>query len=551
MKRNRKKIITIIIVSLILALVLGGLVWYFASGKNAKPVGVYAFYEVGMTEYWGDSKESYGSVSTDRIQTVYLSTSQTVTEVFVQAGDTVKKGDPLLAFDTTLSDLALEKKRLEVEKLKLQLNNAYAELARINAMKPMVIPQEPETPDEPEINLGQPIGNAYRIISKADQDGSEEEKALVCWIAGTTDLNDNLLETLRQYAETLQEQNYQPPETVDPTDPTEESTETPTEAPTEPVDLSIDRFYAVFKMTEDDMSLGATITWQGLEISRIPETDHFQFRFFDASDIQDPSLSDEPEADDGPSIDFGSGFTAAEIARMRSQQEKTIKDLQFSIKMADAEYKIMQTETGDGKVYAQIDGEVVSLLTPEESLALMQPMIKVSGGGGFYVEGTVSEMDRELLTIGQEVTVMDYNTGMTYTGSVASIGDYPASSDYYSGGNLNASYYPFTVFVDGEADLQAGFFAGIQYSTTGSDHGVYLENPFLRTENGRSYVFVQGEDGKLEKRFVVTGRSLWGNYTEILDGLSDTDFIAFPYGKTVKDGAPTFESTVAELYNYY
>ena len=29
------------------------------------------------------------------------------------------------------------------------------------------------------------------------------------------------------------------------------------------------------------------------------------------------------------------------------------------------------------------------------------------------------------------------------------------------------------------------------------------------------------------------------------------DWIAFPYGKTVKDGAQTQESNVQELYGYY
>ena len=192
-----------------------------------------------------------------------------------------------------------------------------------------------------------------------------------------------------------------------------------------------------------------------------------------------------------------------------------------------------------------------SLLSEEEAKMTMQPILKVSGGGGFYIEGSVSELEKDKMVIGQEVTVNDWNTGMTYTGTVESIGDFPNNEDYFNGmNNPNASYYPFTVFVDGSADLQAGRYASVMYSAGTSEHGIYLENPFIRTEHGRSYVYVRGEDGKLEQRFITTGKSLWGSYTEVLSGLSETDYIAFPYGKNVKPGAPTQEGDMSDLYGY-
>jgi hypothetical protein len=179
----------------------------------------------------------------------------------------------------------------------------------------------------------------------------------------------------------------------------------------------------------------------------------------------------------------------------------------------------------------------------------MQPVIKVSAGGGFYVEGTVSELDRDNMVIGQEVTVMDWNTGMTYVGYVESLGDYPSADGYWNGmGNPTATYYPFKVFVDESADLQEGNYVRVVYSAASAQQGIYLENPFLRTEQGRSYVYVQGADGLLEKRYVTTGKSLWGSYTQILDGITEDDLLAFPYGKQVKEGAPTVESDLSVLY---
>ena len=55
-----------------------------------------------------------------------------------------------------------------------------------------------------------------------------------------------------------------------------------------------------------------------------------------------------------------------------------------------------------------------------------------------------------------------------------------------------------------------------------------------------------GEDGLLVKQVIVRGGSLWGSYTEIREGLTQDDFIAFPYG--VSEGMQT---KVADGYGMY
>ena len=98
-KQNKKKIIiTVTAVVLVVAIGLG--VWFGVSRGRSEPVKVFAFNSVGMTEYWGDSQESYGPVSTDKIQTVFLSSTQTVTEMKVAQGDEVKKGDVLMIIES-------------------------------------------------------------------------------------------------------------------------------------------------------------------------------------------------------------------------------------------------------------------------------------------------------------------------------------------------------------------------------------------------------------------------------------------------------------------
>lgn len=548
MKREKKRSAWLIV--LILLLVLGAGIWYFLSQRSGEPVAVFPFSYVGMTEYWGDSQESYGPVKTDKIQTVFLSDTQTVTEILVSPGDTVKKGDVLMTFDTTLSDLSLERKRLEVEKLKLQLDTAKNQLSEINAMKPMVIPEPTEPEDPGSENPGIPLTEPYRISDQHAFDGSTQETAMICWIQEETALDTDLLDALLATARTYQAENAaaSEPEPL-PTDGTQPD-DFPESEPTDPpLPTECNTFHAIFKVTQDNLSLGQTLTWQGMTVFWDETTGTYRMQFFDASDLDDFTMAKEDSSQNTPEIDFGSGYTAAQIAQMRSEQEQAIRDLQFQIKMTEADYKIMQTEADNGTVLSEIDGTVVSLLTPEEARQTSQPLLKVSGGGGFYIEAGIGELDREELQLGQEVTVNDWSTGMVYTGTVSSIGDYPKNMDYFSGsGNPNVSYYPFTVFVDESADLQAGNYVNISYSTGSGENGIYLENPFLRTEQGRSYVFVQDSNGLLEKRYVTTGKSLWGSYTEILDGLTEEDLIAFPYGKQVKSGAPAVERDLSSLY---
>ena len=236
MKRNAKKVL-LLVLSLLLAAAIG-IAIYLSSGPTGDPVKVFSFYNIGMTEYWGDSQESYGYVQTDKVQTVFLSTTQTVTEILVSQGDQVKKGDVLMTFDTTLSDLSVERKRLDVEKRKLQLEEANAELKRINSMKPMVIPDPPK---ETEPNLGTALTTPYKISTKAAYDGSSSGKAMICWLSSGTAISDEIFSALKEQATILQNLNVKAPSSAsapsDPTenttDPTDSPTETPTEAPTE------------------------------------------------------------------------------------------------------------------------------------------------------------------------------------------------------------------------------------------------------------------------------------------------------------------------------
>lgn len=507
------------IVAAVAVVAVGIGAWVLLSRSNQEPVYVYGFADgiAGMTDYFDGSGESYGMVTTDKIQPVYLSSTQNILEMKVEEGQSVKKGDVLFTYDTTLSDIALMQKDLGVQQAKLDLETAKKELNVINSYVPIsyhpVAPVEPEEPAEPVAPLEEQdvTGKDYLAYSGS---GSTSLTPKYCWIRSTAMVDDAMMANL--FAATGE-----------------------------------NVLFVRFQLTEGDTADGAILSEHGIKMMRLKTLDAmenevytYRYSFFD------PFLSEGPvgPVDDG--IDWNSGYTAAEIASMRAAKQQEIKDLEYKIRMEEAELKIMQKEADSGEVTAEFDGVVVGVTDPEYAAMEHLPVMKVSGGGGYYVSGSVNELELRSLRIGQTVSIMSWDTGVSCDGSVVEIGQFPEDGDRYDYGvSRNVSYYPYKVFIDGSNDLQDGYYVSMRLGAneeTGSS--LYLENFFLRSEGARSYVLVRGENGLLEKRYVKVGGALWGSYTEILEGLTAEDYVAFPYGKTVKPGSPTQEGTWEDLY---
>ena len=513
------------------ALVIGLGIFAGAANSGKKPVYVYPFDIAGMTDYWGDSQESYGPVRSDNIQTVMLSDTQTVTEINVKVGDTVKKDDVLMSYDSTLSDLALEKKRLKVEQLKLQLQQEKDRLAEINNLQPYTPQQGGSTYIPPDVSgddAFQPGEDYLPNTTYTD---------VTTWSGGSKAEYDSAykayLEAKKAYDDAVAAG--------------EDPGEAPV-APTLPERESITNFYMILKEAYGNHTKAYAYVYFGMHVY-LTDSGYY-FTPFDASNVNDytkDAVDYGGTVVDEPDVPEGTVYTLAEIVKMREDQQKTILDVEYNIKVAEAEYSIAQRETKDGKIRSEVDGKVVSVLTEEEARETKQPIIKVSGGGGYYVVGSVSELVRDRLAIGSEVTINDYRNGNMYTGTVESIGDYPTDNGY-GNGNQNVSYYPFNVFVDESADLVGGSYVNISYSLNDDEGGIYLANAFIRKENGENIVYVQGPNGKLEKRTVVTGKTVWGSYKEILSGITTEDKVAFPYGKNVKVGASTELGDYSTLY---
>ena len=76
---------------------------------------------------WEDNS-SYGVVTTDLTQDVYLTENQVIQEILVSEGDTVSVGTPLMTLDTTLANLDLEMQALAIDNKDLQIQAANRDI---------------------------------------------------------------------------------------------------------------------------------------------------------------------------------------------------------------------------------------------------------------------------------------------------------------------------------------------------------------------------------------------------------------------------------------
>lgn len=545
---KKKRIIIICIVAVLVIAGAGGAVAAVKFG-GGDPVNVYSMSNVAMDSYWGDISETEGMVRTDNMQSVYISGTQRVVEVPVTEGQSVKKGDVIAVFDTTLSDIELERQRLNVEKTNLRLTNAKNELAVINGYVPYY-PPEPEPEPEPE-ELP-PMELPY----KSGGQGTEEKPLIYLWNDDCWYTDGFINSILPMEKAPVEPEIPEVPDDSENTDTPEDTVNhTTTEGDSEnsgeesqPEGYKETTVWVVFETREYDNIDGEIIKYWGIRFSRNIDGS-YKFSVYEPS--PDYNKSDEQEEETEPEIEYpvGPQYTASEIAQMKSEKQREIRDLELQLKVENVKYEKLKLEIENGVVTAKLDGVVKTVADPDESQMYGTPFIVVSGGGGYYIQGTIGELELDTVKIGQTVTVMSWMNNTEIEGQIVEISELPSTDGYYwSNGNQNISFYPFTVFVNEDAALQENEYVSIQYSPAESGSGVYLELPFVLTEESKSYVYVADENGKLEKREVGTGKTLWGSYIEITSGLTMDDFIAFPYGKDIKAGADTVEAGIEELY---
>ena len=570
-KKLKRAIIAAACVVGVCGAVWGGLT--IARNAQRGDVNVYAVNECAMTDYWGDTSNTSGMVTTDKLQKIYISQSQTVKKVWVKEGDSVKKGTVLVSYDSTLTQATVERAKidydrqtenLEVMKNELELlkkaknkETLQAEYDKLEKELNKLIEDATKSPDDDtdvvdlthinitsDMKLGTGSGNdkdnAIYYYRTTDSDGgfalSQADLMRIFSSLGKTDGTLYLVFVTRAgnklggavmgnegYILTAVTEDGPSGVSQDPQQPPAGGT-----TAKKLVSVTVKPWNNGFKkFTDGAPDYG----------DKKAEIEKLQRKIAQIKELVDASM------------------TQLDLNKAILEKAQAVKEQEVNLKVAKLKLDKKLAELGDGNVYAEFDGTVKAVRNPDEAYNNSEAVVELSGGGGYYVTGTLSEMDLGSVQVGDSVSISSWMTGAACEGTIVSIDDYPTSNgNNWGDGNSNVSYYPFKVFVTEDANLQPNDYVDIQYqkdtSAEESGSSLYLQSMFIRTDNGKSYVMARGEDGRLEQRWVQTGRDLWGSYTQIRGGLTIDDYVAFPYGRDVVEGAHTQEATTDQLYNY-
>jgi len=566
--RMSKKLKKVIIIAACAVGVCGAVWGGLTIARNAQrsDVKVYSVNDFCMTDYWGDTSSTSGMVTTDKIQKVFLSSSQTVNKVWVAEGDSVRKGDKLISYDSTLTQASVEQAKIDYDRQDESLTTAKNELEylkkaknketlkqeldKLNAELDALKKKYDEDPDHP-YNGDAPVTEGAikdykKTMTVKGADGSDQTVNVLyySWLS-TSRLNDSKVTEILTNLATLRADKDHP---------------------------SVDTYVVLVQRYEDkvggyvDNTVGLVITetytaGDDTAVPAVPESRSVSFSV--RSDL--PEFEDTERKYDDAAIKrlqqkinlanmyLENSMEQKDLAKAIVDKAQEVKEKEVNLRLAKLSLDKKTKELGDGNVYAEFDGTVKAVRNADEAYNNSEAVIELSGGGGYYVTGTLSEMELGSVKVGDTVSISSWMTGAACEGTIVSIDDYPTTSgNSWGDGNSNVSYYPFKVFVEEDAGLQANDYVDIQYQKAGTQEqgsSLYLQSWFIRTDNGKSYVMARNEDGRLEQRWVQTGRDLWGSYTQIRGGLTTDDYLAFPYGRDVVEGARTVEAAADELYN--
>lgn len=574
-----------IIITSICAFTLVGIKFYLNSTNKIDVNSVSTL----NTGYWDNPSTSTGFVSSSDTQSVLYDASKTITQVFVQEGQQVNAGDPLLSYDLTTLQSAVDTSQLDVEKAQNAITLAEHELKKLLNTTPIPdVVEEPEIQDHTPaplpgvpakdgngfypyvLSLSQAEKNftAYKIYyasttSEAPEKGPHEEASLWKEERETKESNNTCWYWI-EYTYTDGSTNaYDPKDVVEYYSdkqqiPNKEIFLAGTKQNPYVFKLSENQGFVYGKLFLDNANLNQYLRFNvytndgEIDSSWLVRCDKFTTKQSmnegDMYSVISHTKEEQKyvEVEQKPSQDISSGYTEIELAKAIRDKKQELKTLDLDLRKAKLSLSENKALLNDGIVRAKRSGIVRNIKDLSNPIQDGSAFLEVATGQGTYIKGSISELMLNQIKVGDTISAYCWTSGETFDAKIQSIDTVPSSNSNYNGsGNPNVSYYGFEAYAKDASKIQAGEYLELTFNlSSDTTSSIWLSKAYVKQEGNKYYV-LKDVHGKLKKQYVTVGKIVWGDTMEIKDGLSDTDYIAFAYSKNAKEGVKTQKSSEA------
>lgn len=574
-----------IIITSICAFTLVGIKFYLNSTNKIDVNSVSTL----NTGYWDNPSTSTGFVSNSDTQSVLYDASKTITQVFVQEGQQVNAGDPLLSYDLTTLQSAVDTSQLDVEKAQNAITLAEHELKKLLNTTPIPdVVEEPEIQDHTPaplpgvpakdgngfypyvLSLSQAEKNftAYKIYyasttSEAPEKGPHEEASLWKEERETKESNNTCWYWI-EYTYTDGSTNaYDPKDVVEYYSdkqqvPNKEIFLAGTKQNPYVFKLSEKQGFVYGKLFLDNANLNQYLRFDvytndgEIDSSWLVRCDKFTTKQSmnegDMYSVISHTKEEQKyvEVEQKPSQDISSGYTEIELAKAIRDKKQELKTLDLDLRKAKLSLSENKALLNDGIVRAKRSGIVRNIKDLSNPIQDGSAFLEVATGQGTYIKGSISELMLNQIKVGDTISAYCWTSGETFDAKIQSIDTVPSSNSNYNGsGNPNVSYYGFEAYAKDASKIQAGEYLELTFNlASDTTSSIWLSKAYVKQEGNKYYV-LKDVHGKLKKQYVTVGKIVWGDTMEIKDGLSDTDYIAFAYSKNAKEGVKTQKSSEA------
>ena len=251
-------------------------------------------------------------------------------------------------------------------------------------------------------------------------------------------------------------------------------------------------------------------------------------------------------------------------ANNKLQYTIQIQSLQVDLKEAELNLTAKEKEVAKSEnilenavVCAPVTGRIQSISeNGTDNYGNPLPYITIQQAGSYRIKGTIGELQLGSIMEGTRLKITSRTDDTLCWYGTVTLVDYESpiqgnNMDMYYGMATDemssSSKYPFYIELDSVDSLLLGQHVYLELDTGMEESaGLSISSAFIAyEEDGSTYVWAENRN-KLEKRTVTLGEyDMMTDTYEILDGLTEEDYIAFPDYELCKAGAPTTHSEMA------